>query len=847
MGNRFITSLFGHLGCAALTAALASAAGCGSDSTSSGAAGSPQTGGSGGAAGSAGTAGTAGKGGTGGSSGCKADGECKAPTAKCDTTTGKCVQCLPASDNCSKGKYCAAATMTCVDGCKSNDDCPASTPPLTCDVSTHACVGCNGSDDKCPAGQVCQADKCVAGCTAKHACPSPKQCCNGQCEDTTTTEHCGSCQPCASPLHTVTACVAGACSVESCDTGFADCNALASDGCEIDTNATAEHCGGCTTKCDLPHAFAKCDAGTCGVSSCETGWGDCNADPSDGCESNLAIEVANCGTCGNVCVAQPGAAPTCAAGACVPGTCLSGFVDCNADPTDGCEVDTLGDPDHCGGCSVVCPSVANGARACSQGVCAVGACNAGWGDCDGSLWTGCETDTLIDTDHCGTCGFVCPVPPGQQPSCAQGMCGGGQCNPGKANCDGNASNGCEVSLADDVANCGACNNACPAIVHATASCTGFLCGLGACDAGWGDCSGGTVDGCETDLNTSVDHCGSCTTVCPAVANGSRACDAALCKVGACAAGFSDCNQTVSDGCEVNTKTDALNCSACGQVCPTPANGVAACTNGVCGLGTCNAGFANCDGDATNGCEFATQTDPNNCGGCGVKCFSGTCANAQCTCLKTVLILKDDSDSGSQALGNAIQAAGYTVTYSAAPAYQYTGANPALSGFGAVVVLAGGPSGQPSVTTDMPVAGQTALVNYVSAGGGLVLTEWAAYHVASGRWQTLKPLVLLSRNVAYAGQVTYTVDAPYATHPIWAGLPSSFTFASTSNVGMAVTGPGIHRIAGSPQSVDAVVIRDLPVGRVAEIAHAGNYAPNGWTNTNIQKLVTNSVGWVARCQ
>lgn len=27
----------------------------------------------------------------------------------------------------------------------------------------------------------------------------------------------------------------------------------------------------------------------------------------------------------------------------------------------------------------------------------------------------------------------------------------------------------------------------------------------------------------------------------------------------------------------------------------------------------------------------------------------------------------------------------------------------------------------------------------------------------------------------------------------------------------------------------------------------NYAPNGWSNANMQKLVTNAVGWVARCQ
>jgi hypothetical protein len=211
----------------------------------------------------------------------------------------------------------------------------------------------------------------------------------------------------------------------------------------------------------------------------------------------------------------------------------------------------------------------------------------------------------------------------------------------------------------------------------------------------------------------------------------------------------------------------------------------------------------------------------------------------------VLVLKDDSDTGSQVLVTALTATGYVVTVSPVPAYQYNGTNPAPAGFGAIVVLTGGPGA--SFTTDMPVAGQRALVDHVERdGGGLVLTEWAAYHAASGRWQTLGALVLLHRTIAYSGQVTYSVEPGLAAHPLWSGLPASFTFASTSNVGVAKVGPGILRVAASPQAIDAVVLRDAPVGRVVHLAHAGNYAPNGWTNTNLQHLVTNAVGWVARC-
>ncbi|MBI4699732.1 MAG: hypothetical protein HY744_00970 [Deltaproteobacteria bacterium] len=61
-----------------------------------------------------------------------------------------------------------------------------------------------------------------------------------------------------------------------------------------------------------------------------------------------------------------------------------------------------------------------------------------------------------------------------------------------------------------------------------------------------------------------------------------------------------------------------------------ANGKPGCTDGKCGIGSCNAGFADCDKQAGNGCEIDLNTDVANCGSCGKNCAkSETCQNGQC--------------------------------------------------------------------------------------------------------------------------------------------------------------------------------------------------------------------------
>jgi hypothetical protein len=103
-------------------------------------------------------------------------------------------------------------------------------------------------------------------------------------------------------------------------------------------------------------------------------------------------------------------------------------------------------------------------------------------------------------------------------------------------------------------------------------------------------------------------------------------------IAACNAGYADCDGSAANGCEVNIATSVSNCGGCGNVCSTP-NGTPACSSGSCTVASCNAGYGNCDGSAANGCEVNLQTSVSNCGSCGNACStpngSPTCSSGSC--------------------------------------------------------------------------------------------------------------------------------------------------------------------------------------------------------------------------
>ncbi len=448
--------------------------------------------------------------------------------------------------------------------CAADKDCANPTP--RCDPQSKICVACidpAGSD--CPAGSLCDAKThaCVPGCSKAHGCGD-----GGACEaDAGTCVECVADADCRDPMR------------KRCDPATHACSAClpSNDDCPVGNYcAPAKTEYACATGC---RDDMDC-AGDGGVTRCEK--------TKHACVACLADDDCAIGT-------------VCKGNACVPGCSANHGCDANLTCCGGACVSLTADKGNCGACGKACG--AN--ETCCTGLC---------------------SNVANDAMNCGACGMACMVA-NAVAACANSTCGLASCQAGFSDCDNNAKNGCEINIASDLNNCGGCGSLCKR-ANAVPLCTGGNCQIGQCNAGFKDCDNDVSDGCEVNVAGDVNNCGACGTRCN-VANGTPACVAAACKVSACSAGFGDCDLAYGNGCEVNTNTSLAHCGGCNKPCAL-ANATPACTAGACGIASCNANFGNCDGATANGCEVNLQTDAKNCGACNLVCPNGQmCVAGKC--------------------------------------------------------------------------------------------------------------------------------------------------------------------------------------------------------------------------
>ncbi len=174
---------------------------------------------------------------------------------------------------------------------------------------------------------------------------------------------------------------------------------------------------------------------------------------------------------------------------------------------------------------------------------------------------------------------------------------------------------------DTLSDCGACGVKCAPGHAKGATCKSGRCDYKECTAGWSDCDGNTVNGCESDLQADTENCGVCGNSCKTAGVehvSGIACLKGKCDYAGCAPLFADCDNDRGNGCETpaNTLTD---CAGCGNVCGGPNTIAPSCVTGKCAFVSCVSGFADCDGDAKNGCESNLDNDVHNCSACGKSC------------------------------------------------------------------------------------------------------------------------------------------------------------------------------------------------------------------------------------
>ncbi|MBI5533876.1 MAG: hypothetical protein HY898_14235 [Deltaproteobacteria bacterium] len=252
----------------------------------------------------------------------------------------------------------------------------------------------------------------------------------------------------------------------TCPTGLADCDGDPKNGCEADTTKSIAHCGQCDNACEAgSHGTVACDKGACKY-ACELGWEDCDLSADHSCEVDTMTDTANCTTCGNVCPGGDHSTVGCVGGEC-SFACETGWGNCDGDQTNGCEVDTTTTLSACGTCGHACSTAANATPYCQSSTCGW-TCNSGWGNCDNDPANGCELDTTTSVGNCGGCGLACGTANGT-PSCVASQCQI-QCTGAFDNCDGLNPNGCESDLLTDALNCGWCGHDCKG-----STCTGGMC------------------------------------------------------------------------------------------------------------------------------------------------------------------------------------------------------------------------------------------------------------------------------------------------------------------------------------------------------------------------------------
>lgn len=457
------------------------------------------------------------------------------------------------------------------------------------------------------------------------------------------------CTPCE---HIFPNCIEGAtCCMD--DSGREVCNGI-DDDCDgaidedIDFLNDPRHCGSCHNSCFLPHAEVNCEEGECVFVRCLSYYHDCipddESDPSSaGCETycapsaeddsicdridndcdcevdediELTSDIDNCGACGNRC-RFPHATPECFSPDGTPENaycrikqCDEGYWNIDGVELNGCEYE-------CIPCEYIEGECLPGHSCCSLDGSEL--CNSIDDDCDGLI----DEDNPEGGEPCGTDTGECQS---GIVTCIDGRLECiGEVPPAVEICDG-LDNDCdgridepdegESFLPDENIPCGPsegdCEQGVTRCVEGAVVCEG---GIGpqpeVCDGHDNDCDG-LVD--ESPIDGEGSPCGSNVGECR---QGSMACQSGgwvcvgevLPSPEICDGLDNDCNGVIDD--PFNFMDDPENCGGCGIRCAdlVGPHTIFVCSGGTCSVIGCESGWWDRDSNP-NDCEYRCDYSGN---------------------------------------------------------------------------------------------------------------------------------------------------------------------------------------------------------------------------------------------
>ncbi len=418
-----------------------------------------------------------------------------------------------------------------------------------------------------------------------------------------------------------------ACRPEECNGLDDDCDGETDE--DFDLNRDPRHCGRCGNACAPPHAFGRCEDGSCGLGDCDVGFWNLDGDPSNGCEyrcTKLADDDAVCDLRDE---------------------------DCDGEIDE--DVDISSDPENCGRCGRACRFPHVTGAACVAGECTFSDtdCDTGFWNADGVLENGCEyacspSDPPVEVcngrdDDCD--GEIDEGDPGGGAPCGTDV---GACVAGVEHCvDGVVQ--CMGATDPTPETCNGVDDDCDGATDEDNPGGGAPCGtdVGLCELGVMTCTGGmltcvggvgpapeTCNGLDDDCDGEIDEGnpgggGACGSSIGACSSGTLRCvgGGLVCRGGTgptpetCNGVDDDCDGVVDE--DFNLNADVNNCGRCGRTCSYP-HGIAGCQSGSCVLLACRPGFVDADGDPANGCEYAcTIAGSEICNGVDDDCDGST--------------------------------------------------------------------------------------------------------------------------------------------------------------------------------------------------------------------------------